>query len=1062
MGLVKNGENYQVAISLDGMWIFSKQGKTKLVVQNFLTGEQKQILNACSDSRRKSIHHVEMAAKSINGKWLILIFRDNSFTEWYLPEKEDTNLFGSLRGVSSNNRWALLETNSRNSRNFEVLDLFTGKIVHVIQKKYDNFDVSVDWGLWRKIVIFNDGNFVLMPIQVKNESGRASKDLVLWDLKNYPKIVTILQAYRDELFYSNNSNIFTIAVSADEQLCIVGFDNGLINIYDLKSDHKVYSCQEHKAPITSLAMSPNKQILISGTNNGIITVCNFQSQTTIDFKLDTVVNFKLDTEVTYCSFHSDQPFIIVGDIQEQIHLFEQVLSEHLSDENASQNEQFSTNVVSDQPTIISKRIRLQGICGEQVFFIKGNAIGPGNLQIELYNQNRIIYQYNEFIPEGIMLPLFPPFLDIWFPNEPWEEDLKGYIALQTPDNKFICRVDLTISCLITNLEDLKYYKYLVNYGDSYSLNKLLRFSERLFGPLHRKTEEAIDRLIECNKTLDKDSEIEFFQARKQQIKQNLKAEIVDITYPENQKIISYVGSYIILLLYPEDIIESDSQNSTHSDVEKINHNQAIDYKDSLGSELEEVWFLLKKLKEPGIDPFLSLAKAWKKLKLILSLVMVDYKEQLQKFLTNLREASMYSQLMLVLRNPKNLPYFTIAKIFSSFFVTIFLISTIANFSISNVSNWLGKNQILSNCLLLFWAIYLIVSYLLVIVVIPIYLRTFKSPDEEDVHKGWSQVILVKIINFLFISPFCLLGIIVGGVQGISLGMEVMKESIIEMRALINTDGYWFSIIATHCFSIFFAIITVLLGSWTEWIVRGKRKQYSFLKINDLAFLTLLTTLLGDQKYIGSLLWSIICCIVIVKLFINSETINYNLPFRLLLGVSIGIVFSVLIGNYFDGNSFESLIVRAVLGAIIGVFLRSTGKPMMLGALGGLTACISVSFSFNSSLKALIQIIKENIALVGLILIKGTKLLFGGGIGLLLGGIAGFWGGMLFGCCFTLTITIVEVGFFWLFFRKTTKVKIIKDFEERGYNPFFGVIFLILTAFLGSILGMIPIILSIAK
>ena len=151
-----------------------------------------------------------------------------------------------------------------------------------------------------------------------------------------------------------------------------------------------------------------------------------------------------------------------------------------------------------------------------------------------------------------------------------------------------------------------------------------------------------------------------------------------------------------------------------------------------------------------------------------------------------------------------------------------------------------------------------------------------------------------------------------------------------------------------------------------------------------------------------------------------------------------------------------------MGAIIGVFLRSTGKPMMLGALGGLTACISVSFSFNSSLKPLIQIIKENIALVGLILIKGTKLLFGGGIGLLLGGIAGFWGGMLFGCCFTLTTTIVEVGFFWLFFRKTTKVKIIKDFEERGYNPFFGVIFLILTAFLGSILGMIPIILSIAK
>ena len=274
MGLVKNGENYQVAISLDGMWIFSKQGETKLVVQNFLTGEQKQILNACSDSRRKSIHHVEMAAKSINGKWLILIFRDNSFTEWYLPEKyedfkkEDTNLPSFfIRGVSSNNRWALLETNSGNletnsSRNFEVLDLFTGKIVYVIQKKYDNFDVSVDWGLWRKIVIFNDGNFVLMPIRVTNESGRDSKDLVLWDLKNYPKIVTILQAYRNELFYSNNSNIFTIAVSADEQLCIVGFDNGLINIYDLKSDRKVYSCQEHKAPITSLAMSPNKQILV--------------------------------------------------------------------------------------------------------------------------------------------------------------------------------------------------------------------------------------------------------------------------------------------------------------------------------------------------------------------------------------------------------------------------------------------------------------------------------------------------------------------------------------------------------------------------------------------------------------------------------------------------------------------------------------------------------------------------------------------------------------------------------------------------------------------------------
>jgi len=87
MELIKNGENYQVAISLDGMWTFSKQGKTKLVVLNSLTGEYKQILNACLDSRRKSIRHVEMAAKSINGKWLILIFRDKTFTEWYLTEK---------------------------------------------------------------------------------------------------------------------------------------------------------------------------------------------------------------------------------------------------------------------------------------------------------------------------------------------------------------------------------------------------------------------------------------------------------------------------------------------------------------------------------------------------------------------------------------------------------------------------------------------------------------------------------------------------------------------------------------------------------------------------------------------------------------------------------------------------------------------------------------------------------------------------------------------------------------------------------------------------------------
>ena len=57
MGLVKNRENYQVAISLNGMWTFSKQGETKLLMQNSLTGEHKQILNARLDSRRKSIRH---------------------------------------------------------------------------------------------------------------------------------------------------------------------------------------------------------------------------------------------------------------------------------------------------------------------------------------------------------------------------------------------------------------------------------------------------------------------------------------------------------------------------------------------------------------------------------------------------------------------------------------------------------------------------------------------------------------------------------------------------------------------------------------------------------------------------------------------------------------------------------------------------------------------------------------------------------------------------------------------------------------------------------------------
>lgn len=1074
MGFVRDGDNYQVAISLDGMWVFSKVAEKKLFVQNYLTGEDKRI-NARRDSKRESIRDVEMAAKSINGKWLILSFRDNTFTEWYLPEthknlktewylpetyknliKNQTSPAFLIRGVSSNNRWALRETKSGR---LQVQNLFTGKVVHVLPKKYGNLDVSRSF--WRKIAISNNGNFVFMPSVLENSSQPDAKNLVLWDLNNHPEIVPILQAYREELIYSdyssNDSNVSTIAVSSDEQFCIVGFNNGVINIYELKSDRKVYSCQENKAPITCVAMSPDNQILISGTNNGIITVRNFQSQAAIDFKLDTVVNFKLDTEVAYCSFNSEKPIIIVGDIQEQIHLFQQVLSQHSSDESASPDEQSSTGVVSEQPTIISKRIRLQAMCGDDGYVIRGDAIGPGNLQIELYNQNRLIYQDSDFIPQGKKRGLFSR---IPFPNEPWQEDLKGYIALQTPDNKFICKVDLTISCLITDLDVLKYYKNVADltfdYGEAY-LNKLLDLNERLFGPIHRKTEETIDRLLELNKTLNKDSEVELLQARKQEIKSSWRTETINIKYYENQKIFWYNCSYIVLNLRPEDVIESDSQDSTHSDVEKIDRNQAIDYRDSLGRELEEVWFLLQTLKEPGVNPLEYFGKAWKKFMSIVTMVMVGYKEQLQKFLSKLQEASIPNQLMLVLRNPRNLPHFAIARIFSSFFVIVFLISTIGKFSINNVSNWLGQNQILTNSLLIFWASCSIASCLVVIVLIPMYLGNYVTPDEEDVQRSWSNVILTKIINFLLISPFCLLGIIVGGVQGISLGMkgmEVITESFLEFIALINTHKYWFSIIATHCFSIFLATMTVLLGSWAEWIVRGKRKQDSPLSISDIAFLPVLTTLLGYQKYVSSVLWSLIWWRVFAKLFRNSETINYAL--RLLLGVSIGIGFSVLIGNYFGDNSFESLIVRAVSGAIIAIFIMSTSQPMMVGALGGLIVCVSVSFSFNSSLKPLIPIIKENTVLIGLILIKGIKLLLGGGIGLLLGGGIGFGVGMISGLCVILPM-MIAFGAFWLFFQKITK-----DFQQRGYNSFFGVIFVISTALLGSILGMIPTILSIAK
>lgn len=1084
MGSLKSSEDYQVAVTLDGRWILSKKQRTKMIVRDSATDEPIKKLNLRASWREEKINNVECAAKSIDGHWLILIFLNNTFTEWNLSETfgDKTKTSFLLRAVSSNSKWALRETKSGR---IQVQDLKTGKVKNLEPLSEKIYHYSK--GDIYKFTISNDGSFALIQ-------GRFISGVGFWDLKD-DKIIPIFDSlYKREL---RSDNTTALSVSSNGKLCCFGLKTGIIYIYEIEDPYRIYSQQIHPTAVTCVAFSADNQQIVSGSKSGTINVWNWESQ--------AITNFKLEIEVSLCIFHAKKNIIIAGDNTEQIHTFEQILPDSSLSKNNSSIAEFSEDVSLENTNIIYKNFYLKSLPETSIANL--TIFGPGHLTIELYYHNRLLTRKNEFV-QAYKEYNWYNFRLGEFTDGHWEEPLIFIVTVRPPDGNFLYKVYFTVSCLITDLNVWKKYARFKgdcrgdwrNYGfdtlnKNYdALKRWFTLQEELLGINYSETQKTLNKLIEVCKSEHRDVEVGILENKTQEIQNICKEEIIayedDSLEGQNSR---PCYPYISIKLNSEDIVNPvDSEEILDPKTQEI-----IPFTIAVKQEWKELLDLLSILKEPSIDRLEYLTRAWGKLRSIFNIIMPWLKGNFKSLLETLRQASIPNQLTQVLGFCRTFPSLSTIKILIGFLIITFLGSISGKFAADGIYRWMNEIYPSVSDFLISWIAAtggfcvgsVVASLVGTVAFIPIFLKNFSERSlpkfltstfienqkvskivftflytlifiaeafiididedllyltEEDSESFIAYSVFFEIvlpifliliflifsIFLLFCILFCLFGIVAGG----SFGASIETGLGVELGKWLTANDYWFLVLL----SAISTGIGTFIGDFIERIFRQKRISsiniiyIAFINIIGIASASILAALFGAKKYLGTIFWSLAWWLVINKLDNNSSR-SANPYIQIFLGVIMGMGFSNLIGNYFSDDLPTSIAFRSASGALIAVILAVPSKTGALGALGGAVA--SFFLSVNPPIQTAVYFLKNALATIGI--------LFWGVVGVIVGIVVS----IVVTLCFSIVGVFALTGIYLHF------QKIAEDFQRRGYNSVFGFVILALVALLGSGLGL---------
>ena len=280
--------NYKIAISFDGAWVLFRQEPNLLIVADSVTGQQFNTLKLSPFKYRRKNIAISAVAKSVNQLWLIFVYEDNTFDEWFLAQifakntEKHPNPPFIYRAVSQNGQWALRETKRRC---FQLHDLKANKITSLgysllpeIKKK--------DGYFWEKIILSNDAKFVITP-KLENdfldEGYNYERGLRYFDLINKNPIPIL-----------ENDSYTSFSLSDDNKFLVLGFENGEIEYYRLGNGEKFSSILLHQSPVTSIKTKFIDEALttLSSSQNGQIIL--FTNRATA---------FKLENHVSLILFH---------------------------------------------------------------------------------------------------------------------------------------------------------------------------------------------------------------------------------------------------------------------------------------------------------------------------------------------------------------------------------------------------------------------------------------------------------------------------------------------------------------------------------------------------------------------------------------------------------------------------------------------------------------------------------------------------------------------------------------------------------------------------------------
>ncbi|MCA2620966.1 MULTISPECIES: DUF3110 domain-containing protein [unclassified Microcystis] len=309
--------NYKIAITLDGAWVLFRQEPNLLVVTDSVTGQQVNTLKLRSFKYRRKNIVISGVAKSINQLWLIFVYEDNTFDEWFLAQifaenkEKQSNPPFIYRAVSQNGQWALRETKRKC---FQLHNLKTNQVTPIGYRLLPQIEENDEY-FWKKIILSNDAEF-LVTSKFKNDSyedADLSHGLRLINLQTQD-VTPLLLNYQSEI-----ENINTFSISEDSQTLLVGIKHGNIASYRLRDSQKFGESHIHQSTITFIFQKfiEGNLITVAGSYNGeVLALAKYP------------IYFKLENLTTLAFLTPDNKHLIIGELlgnsltKEQYNLFE--------------------------------------------------------------------------------------------------------------------------------------------------------------------------------------------------------------------------------------------------------------------------------------------------------------------------------------------------------------------------------------------------------------------------------------------------------------------------------------------------------------------------------------------------------------------------------------------------------------------------------------------------------------------------------------------------------------------------------------------------------------------